>query len=138
MSQPARLDAEGNATLEVELPDYNGEVQLIATVYSADKFGQAVRDLTVAAPIVAELSFPRFLAPWDKSRLTLELSNRSDRPQTVNYRVYAEEPLTLEPLQAPLQGERQLEDPKIGLTHNLGGMPFMSVVSVAIVGKYGQ
>lgn len=33
-------------------------------------------------------------------------------------------------------GERQLEDPKIGLTHNLGGFPFMNVCSVGIVGKY--
>ncbi|MBN2224686.1 MAG: acetyl-CoA acetyltransferase [Deltaproteobacteria bacterium] len=32
-------------------------------------------------------------------------------------------------------GERQLKDPKIGLTHNLGGFPAMSVCSVAIVGK---
>jgi acetyl-CoA C-acetyltransferase len=33
--------------------------------------------------------------------------------------------------------KRQLKDPKIGLTHNLGGFPFMNVCSVAIVGKYG-
>jgi len=33
-------------------------------------------------------------------------------------------------------GERQLENPKVGLTHNLGGFPFMNVCSIAIVGKY--
>ena len=32
-------------------------------------------------------------------------------------------------------GERQLEDPRYGLTHNLGGFPFMNVCSIAIVGK---
>ncbi len=32
--------------------------------------------------------------------------------------------------------ERQLEDPKIGLTHNLGGFPFMNVCSIGIIGKY--
>jgi acetyl-CoA C-acetyltransferase len=31
-------------------------------------------------------------------------------------------------------GERQVKDPTIGLTHNLGGFPQMSVVSVVIVG----
>ncbi|MBW2558609.1 MAG: acetyl-CoA acetyltransferase [Deltaproteobacteria bacterium] len=35
-------------------------------------------------------------------------------------------------------GDRQLKDPKIGLTHNLGGFPFMNVCSIAIVGKYGE
>ncbi|MBT3328284.1 MAG: acetyl-CoA acetyltransferase, partial [Gemmatimonadales bacterium] len=33
-------------------------------------------------------------------------------------------------------GERQLNDPRYGLTHNLGGFPFMNVCSVAIIGKY--
>ncbi|MBW2559486.1 MAG: acetyl-CoA acetyltransferase [Deltaproteobacteria bacterium] len=32
-------------------------------------------------------------------------------------------------------GERQLENPRIGLTHNLGGFPCMSVVSVALFGN---
>jgi acetyl-CoA C-acetyltransferase len=33
--------------------------------------------------------------------------------------------------------DRQLPDPKLGLTHNLGGFPFMNISSVAIIGKYG-
>jgi acetyl-CoA C-acetyltransferase len=33
--------------------------------------------------------------------------------------------------------DRQLSDPKLGMTHNLGGMPFMNVSSIAIIGKYG-
>ena len=32
-------------------------------------------------------------------------------------------------------GARQLKDPRFGLTHNLGGFPFMNVCSIAIVGK---
>jgi acetyl-CoA C-acetyltransferase len=35
-------------------------------------------------------------------------------------------------------GDRQLKDPRFGLTHNLGGFPMMNVCSVAIVGKYGD
>ena len=34
-------------------------------------------------------------------------------------------------------GERQLKDPKIGLTHNLGGAPMSNVCSVAIIGAEG-
>ena len=33
-------------------------------------------------------------------------------------------------------GDRQIEDPRYGLTHNLGGVPFMSVASIAILGRY--
>ena len=31
-------------------------------------------------------------------------------------------------------GDRQIKDPKIGLTHNMGGFPIMNLVSVCIVG----
>ncbi len=33
-------------------------------------------------------------------------------------------------------GERQLKDPKYGLTHNLGGFPFSNVCGLSIVGRY--
>jgi acetyl-CoA C-acetyltransferase len=33
-------------------------------------------------------------------------------------------------------GERQLKDPNMGLTHNLGGAPFRNVCSISIIGKY--
>ena len=32
--------------------------------------------------------------------------------------------------------DRQLKDPRIGLTHNLGGFPFSNVNAIAIVGRY--
>jgi acetyl-CoA C-acetyltransferase len=35
-------------------------------------------------------------------------------------------------------GERQLPNPRYGLTHNLGGMPHMNIASVTIVGRYGD
>jgi acetyl-CoA C-acetyltransferase len=33
-------------------------------------------------------------------------------------------------------GERQIENPRFGLTHNLGGFPFQNICSIAIIGKY--
>ena len=33
-------------------------------------------------------------------------------------------------------GERQIENPRFGLTHNLGGFPHMNVCSISIIGKY--
>jgi acetyl-CoA C-acetyltransferase len=34
-------------------------------------------------------------------------------------------------------GDRQIENPRLALTHNLGGFPAMNVCSISIVGKYG-
>jgi acetyl-CoA C-acetyltransferase len=33
-------------------------------------------------------------------------------------------------------GERQLKDPRLGMTHNLGGFPHQNVASISIVGRY--
>ncbi|MDY6825285.1 MAG: acetyl-CoA acetyltransferase [Thermodesulfobacteriota bacterium] len=33
-------------------------------------------------------------------------------------------------------GDRQIENPKYGLTHNLGGFPFQNICSIGIIGKY--
>ena len=35
-------------------------------------------------------------------------------------------------------GERQLKDPRLGLTHNLGGFPFQNICSISIIGRYGD
>ena len=33
-------------------------------------------------------------------------------------------------------GPRQVKDPRFGLTHNLGGFPFMNICSIGIIGRY--
>jgi acetyl-CoA C-acetyltransferase len=35
-------------------------------------------------------------------------------------------------------GERQLKDPRLGLTHNLGGFPHQNVCAISIIGKLGK
>ncbi len=34
--------------------------------------------------------------------------------------------------------KRQLDNPKLGLTHNLGGFPFQNICAISIIGKYGK
>ena len=34
--------------------------------------------------------------------------------------------------------ERQIENPKLGMTHNLGGFPFQNICRIGIIGKYGK
>ena len=33
-------------------------------------------------------------------------------------------------------GDRQLDDPRLGMTHNLGGFPHQNVSSISIVGRF--
>ena len=87
--QPVTLDANGEGTLELPIPAFNGELRLMAQVWSDDSFGSAERKLVVAAPLISELATPRFLASGDQSNLALDLTNLTDQPQTLKVAVNA-------------------------------------------------
>ncbi|MEW6219674.1 MAG: alpha-2-macroglobulin, partial [Thermodesulfobacteriota bacterium] len=80
---PVELDASGQAEITFDLPDFNGTMRLMALAYTDDAYGAADQEVTVAAPLVAELAASRFLAGGDQSRLTLALQNLSGRPQSL-------------------------------------------------------
>jgi hypothetical protein len=93
---PVKLDAQGNATLRFTLPDFNGRLRLAALVYSADRYGSAEDGVEVRAPLVAEISSPRVMAPGDRSQVTLDLHNLSGKTQELSLDVSADRPLAIE------------------------------------------
>jgi len=69
-----RLDAQGQALVQVPIPDFNGTVRLMAMAWTAAGVGHGVADALVRDPVVVSASLPRFLAPGDRSRLLLGLT----------------------------------------------------------------
>ena len=104
-SAPLALDANGEALVSLDIPDFNGELRLMAQAWSEDRYGVAEAKTQVAAPLVAELAMPRFLADGDETTLALDLSNRSGQPQKVALQLALDGPLQL--LQ-PLPAEQEL------------------------------
>jgi len=76
-SGPLALDAQGQAQVPLELPDFNGELRLMAIAWDRSRLGQADVPLLVRDPLIAQAYLPRFLAPEDVSRITLNLQNLS-------------------------------------------------------------
>ncbi|MBS0194810.1 MAG: alpha-2-macroglobulin family protein [Proteobacteria bacterium] len=74
-SGPVALDAAGNATVPVKVPDFNGTLRVSTVVYSEDRYGKADTQTLVRAPVVVEVSSPRVLAPGDASTLTVDVQN---------------------------------------------------------------
>jgi len=66
---------DGRAAAPIEVPDFNGELRLMAVAWSADKIGAASEPLTVRDPVPATLALPRFLAPGDRASATLLIDN---------------------------------------------------------------
>jgi uncharacterized protein YfaS (alpha-2-macroglobulin family) len=70
----------GVANVALDIPDFNGELRLMVVAVTAGKIGHADRPLTVRDPVVADMVFPRFLAPGDKAAAALNLNNVEGRP----------------------------------------------------------
>ncbi|MGH6926614.1 MAG: MG2 domain-containing protein [Propylenella sp.] len=81
---------DGTASLAVPIPDFNGTVRLMAMAWTATGVGHAEKDVLVRDPMVVTASLPRFLAPGDRSRLSLDLTSVEDIAGTVSLSVSAE------------------------------------------------
>lgn len=80
-SGPVALDEKGEAEITLPVPDFNGRLRLMAVVAGPDRFGNAESEVTVAAPLVAELATPRFLTVGDSAIVALDLHNLSGAEQ---------------------------------------------------------
>jgi uncharacterized protein YfaS (alpha-2-macroglobulin family) len=70
-----RLDNDGAATVPLDIPDFQGQLRLMAVAYSADKVGSAAGAMTVRDPVVTMVSLPRFMAPGDTAQIGLVVNN---------------------------------------------------------------
>ncbi|MEY4681870.1 MAG: hypothetical protein RLZZ276_3519 [Pseudomonadota bacterium] len=72
---PIALDAEGRARVTLDIPDFAGELRLMAVAWDGTRLGAGEARMTVRDAIVADATFPRFLAPGDEGRVALWLHN---------------------------------------------------------------
>lgn len=94
-SEALALDDQGEGEVSLDIPDFNGELRLMAQAWSDERYGMAEAKTVVVAPLVAELAMPRFLAGGDETTLALDLDNRSGSAQTLAVRLDAEGQLRL-------------------------------------------
>ena len=94
-SGPVALDARGNARITLPVPDFNGTLRVSALVYGDDRYGNRDVETRVRAPILAEASMPRVMAPGDRSTVTLDVQNFTGKPGEFNVRVDGEGPLAI-------------------------------------------
>lgn len=65
----------GKASITLDLPDFNGELRLMAVAFGPSAVGSSSKPLTVRDAVVGEIVFPRFLAPGDEVSVGLNLHN---------------------------------------------------------------
>jgi uncharacterized protein YfaS (alpha-2-macroglobulin family) len=74
-SGPVALDADGRATVSVDIPAFNGRVRVMAAAYDAAGIGHGEAEVTIRDPMVTLVTLPRFLAPEDRAAMHVTLDN---------------------------------------------------------------
>lgn len=79
-----KANSSGVANFEFDIPQFSGELRLMAVAYKGNSFGAAAKPLTVADPIVISTALPRFLSPGDTVQVPVTLSNTTARAANVS------------------------------------------------------
>ncbi|MFN4143290.1 alpha-2-macroglobulin family protein [Aestuariivirga sp.] len=70
-----KVAEDGTASVDFEIPAFNGTVRVMAVAWTRDKAGHASADVIVRDPVVVAGTLPRFLAVGDASELRFDIVN---------------------------------------------------------------
>lgn len=85
----------GEAEIEFEIPEFNGELRLMAVAWSTTGLGAADQAMTVRREAPADLILPRFMAPGDEAVATVSIDNVELPDGEFSANLTATEPLSV-------------------------------------------
>jgi uncharacterized protein YfaS (alpha-2-macroglobulin family) len=74
-----KANGSGVAEFEFDIPQFSGEVRLMAVAFKDEKFGSSENAMKVADPIVLSSALPRFMSPGDTVFIPVTISNTTNR-----------------------------------------------------------
>jgi uncharacterized protein YfaS (alpha-2-macroglobulin family) len=88
-----KANSSGVAEFEFDIPQFSGELRLMAVSYKGQSFGAGDNTMTVADPIVVSTALPRFLSPGDTVNVPVTLTNTTDKASNVTATIAVEGPM---------------------------------------------
>ncbi len=79
-----KTNGSGEATFEFNIPQFSGDLRVMAVAYKDQAFGSNNKNMLVADPLVISTSMPRFLSPNDELTLPVTLTNTTKQNATVS------------------------------------------------------
>ncbi|HEU4470551.1 MAG TPA: MG2 domain-containing protein [Flavisolibacter sp.] len=75
-----KANGSGIAEFEFDIPQFSGQVRLMAVAFKDEKFGSSEATTTVADPLVLSTALPRFMSPGDTVLVPVTISNTTSKP----------------------------------------------------------
>jgi uncharacterized protein YfaS (alpha-2-macroglobulin family) len=127
-SGPVKLDRSGKASVTFDVPEFNGELRVMAVAWSGSGLGGASKPVTVRDPVPAEMILPRFLAPGDEAVATLTLDNVEGQAGSYRAAIAATGPVAAATGQLTANlAAKQRQDLSANLTSNAEGISSISL-----------
>jgi uncharacterized protein YfaS (alpha-2-macroglobulin family) len=133
-SGPVHLSPDGSAAISLDLPDFNGELRLMAVAWSPDAVGGADRPLTVRDPVPVELVLPRFLAPGDEAVATATIDNVEGAAGTYAVSLSTDE---LDVSDAPIRADLAEGERRDAVTRIAAAGPGVAEIALEATGPQG-
>lgn len=88
-----QADSRGNVHYSIDIPQFSGDIRVMALAYKNKSFGSTDKHIKVADPIVISTALPRFLTPKDDVTMGISMSNTTNKPTTAVVTVQTTGPL---------------------------------------------
>jgi len=100
----AKANTNGEADFEFDIPQFSGEIRLMAVAYKNESFGSAESAMKVADPLVLSTALPRFLSPGDTVNVAVTITNTTNKNTSADATLSVTAPLqTAGPTQQPVE-----------------------------------
>ena len=74
-----KANGSGVAEFEFDVPQFSGQIRLMAVAFKDEKFGSSENTTTVADPIVVSSALPRFMSPGDTVTVPVTITNTTNK-----------------------------------------------------------
>ncbi len=88
-----KANGSGEAEFEFDIPQFSGEIRLMAVAYKNESFGSAEAAMKVADPLVLSTALPRFLSPGDTVNVPVTITNTTGKSATADASLSVTAPL---------------------------------------------
>jgi len=89
-----QADANGNLSYDIDIPQFSGDIRVMALAYKQKGFGCSEEHMKVADPIVISTALPRFFSPGDEALVAVTVSNTTDKEVSAGIDINVSGPLS--------------------------------------------
>ena len=91
----SQANSSGNASFEFDIPQFSGEVRLMAVAAKNTNLGSADAAMTVADPLVLSTALPRFISPGDTVSVPVTITNTTNKNASATAQLKVAAPLQI-------------------------------------------